>query len=91
MDVVVDFSLPDEAARQAIWQLHLPPEHQVPGDWLQQLAWRCKLSGGQIRNAAQHALLLGLAQQGEVDAGRLLTAVQREYRKAGSVCPLREG
>lgn len=91
MDVVVDFSLPDEAARQAIWQLHLPTAHQVPGDWLLQLAWRCKLSGGQIRNAAQHALLLGLAQHGEVDATRLLTAVQREYRKAGAVCPLREG
>ena len=91
MDVVVDFSLPDEAARQAIWQLHLPPGHQVPGDWLQQLAWRCKLSGGQIRNAAQHAQLLALANEGVVEHSRLLTAVQREYRKAGAVCPLREG
>lgn len=91
MDVVVDFSLPDEAARLAIWQLHLPPDHQVPGDWLQQLAWRCKLSGGQIRNAAQHAQLLALANEGAVERSRLLTAVQREYRKAGAVCPLREG
>jgi hypothetical protein len=71
--------------------LHLPPEHQVPGDWLQQLAWRCKLSGGQIRNAAQHAQLLALANEGVVEHSRLLTAVQREYRKAGAVCPLREG
>lgn len=91
MDVVVDFTLPDADARRAIWALHLPAGHVIACDWLDHLAWRCSLSGGQIRNAAQHAALLALDAQRPLDRALLLAAVQREYRKAGAVCPLREG
>ncbi|MEW9898705.1 ATP-binding protein [Chitinivorax sp. PXF-14] len=90
MDIVVDFALPDHEARRAIWALHLPAGHTVAGRLLDELAWRCQLSGGQIRNAAQHARLLALAGACALDTRVLLAAVQREYRKAGGVCPLRE-
>jgi hypothetical protein len=53
------------------------------------VAVRCVLSGGQIRNAVLHASLLGLNECGMMTTAHLETAVQREFRKLGAVCPLR--
>ena len=89
MDVVVDFRAPDAGERWAIWQLHLPPGHALDYDLLDEVAERCVLSGGQIRNAALHASLLALTEGGAVNSTHLLAATRREYRKAGGVCPLR--
>jgi ATPase family associated with various cellular activities (AAA) len=89
LDVVVEFRAPDAGERWSIWQLHLPPSHAV-GDWfLDELAGRCQLTGGQIRNAVLHASLLALSDGGTIDAEHVERAVRREYRKAGAVCPLR--
>jgi len=89
MDVVVEFRGPTPLERWQIWQLHLPVEHDVPEDFLEELAARCVLSGGQIRNAALHASLLALGDCVTVSERQLDLAVRREYRKAGLVCPLR--
>lgn len=89
MDVVIDFRPPDAAERWAIWQLHLPPTHVVPQPFLEDVAHRCLLSGGQIRNAVLHATLLALDDGGVVTEGHVEAALQREYRKAGAVYPLR--
>ncbi|HEY6190253.1 MAG TPA: ATP-binding protein [Pyrinomonadaceae bacterium] len=90
MDIVVDFRAPEAAERWAIWQLHLPQAHTVDDELLDEVAERCVLSGGQIRNAVLHASLLALDDGGaEVNSTHLLAAVRREYRKAGAVCPLR--
>jgi hypothetical protein len=89
MDVVVEFGLPDAAERLAIWRLHLPPQHRVPEAFLEEVAWRCTLSGGQIRNAVSHAGLLALSTGVAVGSGELAAAVEREYRKAGGASPLR--
>jgi len=102
MDVVVEFRAPDALERWQIWQLHLPPSHAVDEGMLDELAGRCVLTGGQIRNAMLHASLLALAGAGRGanghgpgDAGASVTtadveeAVRREYRKAGLICPLR--
>lgn len=89
MDVVVEFRAPDPAERWAIWQMHLPQSHTIDEHLMQDLAARCILTGGQIRNAALHASLLALNNGGFVTTGYLVEAVQREYRKAGTVCPLR--
>jgi hypothetical protein len=88
MDVVVDFRPPQPAERRAIWDIHLPDGHAVGADELIEVSARCALTGGQIRNAAQHARLLALDGCAPL-AGELLRAsVQREYRKAGEPCPL---
>jgi hypothetical protein len=87
MDVVIDFRAPDVAERWEIWHLHLPPGHTVAGELLEQVALRCALTGGQIRNAVVHATLLGLAADG-LGSSELEAAVRREYRKIGGVCPL---
>jgi hypothetical protein len=91
MDVVVHFVPPSLQERWAIWQLHLPRDHAVDSLYLEQVATRCAMTGGQIRNAALHATLLAVD-----DGSRVVThchveqAVQSEYRKAGALCPLHD-
>ena len=89
MDVVVDFRPPDVSERWAIWDLHLPANHAIDLTLLREVAVRCILTGGQIRNAVLHASLLGLNDGGRVTSAHLEAAVQREYRKLGAACPLR--
>jgi SpoVK/Ycf46/Vps4 family AAA+-type ATPase len=89
MDVVLPFRPPDAEERWAIWQMHLPPGHGVDAAWLGEISARCVLTGGQIRNAALHATMLALDDGGRIMSLHLESAVQREYRKAGGVCPLR--
>lgn len=90
MDVVISFSPPSPPERWAIWQLHLPPDHTVEFSLLEEVAGRCVLSGGQIKNAALHASLLALEDGGIVTSAMVGAAIEREYRKAGGVCPLRK-
>jgi ATPase family protein associated with various cellular activities (AAA) len=89
MDVVIDFRPPDVAERWLIWQLHLPATHTIDTELLQEVAERCEMSGGQIRNAVLHASLLALNDDGLMRSSHLEAAVQREYRKIGSICPVR--
>ena len=92
MDVTLDFPLPDARTRLDLWLAHLAPGHAVSDVGLEQVALRCALAGGQIRNAALHATLLALQSGGPVDDHSLQQALQREYRKAGQQCPsLEEG
>jgi SpoVK/Ycf46/Vps4 family AAA+-type ATPase len=88
MDVVVDFRMPGPEERWQIWQLHLPTEHTVDLRWLEEAAVRCEVSGGQIRNAVLHAALAALDDGVCVSTSHLERALHREYRKAGTVCPL---
>lgn len=89
MDVVVDFRPPDAAERWNIWQMHLPAGHVIDETLLNEIAGRCVMTGGQIRNAALHASVLALEEQGVMKSMHLEAAVHREYRKLGAVCPLR--
>ncbi len=89
MDVVVNFSPPDALERWSIWQSHLPPGHLVNDYLLEDVAHRCELTGGQIRNAILHASLLALSDGGVVTSPMITEALLREYRKSGGVCPLR--
>jgi hypothetical protein len=89
LDVIVEFRAPDAAERWSIWQLHLPPDHAAGDAFLDEVAARCQLTGGQIRNAVLHASLLALEDGGVIDSGQVELAIRREYRKAGAVCPLR--
>jgi SpoVK/Ycf46/Vps4 family AAA+-type ATPase len=89
MDVVVEFQVPQAAERWELWQLHLPRSHVVDPDFLNEVATRCALGGGQIRNAVVHASLLAVHAGTAIDTPTLDIAVRREYRKAGAICPLR--
>jgi hypothetical protein len=91
MDAILDFSLPDAQERHRILELHLPAGHHIPPALLAEVAQRCALAGGQIRNAVIHATLLALEESrgGGPEAHHLRAAVAREYRKQGAVSPLR--
>jgi len=89
MDVIVDFHFPDVEERLALWRLHLTSRSTVEDGILREVAARCQLTGGQIRNAALHATLLALDNGGLVTPAYLHAAVRREYVKQGAVSPLR--
>ncbi|HMC51024.1 MAG TPA: ATP-binding protein [Solirubrobacterales bacterium] len=88
MDVVVELRMPGPQERWLIWQLHLPVDHRIDHAWLREAAVRCTVSGGQIRNAVLHASLLALDQGRPLSTAHVATAIHREYRKTGAVCPL---
>jgi ATP-dependent 26S proteasome regulatory subunit len=88
IDFVINFVPPEARERWLIWQCHLPQQHTVSALLLEEVASRCALTGGQIRNAALHATLLALGNADQVNDGHVETAIQREYRKAGAACPL---
>lgn len=88
MDIVVPFFAPQAAERLRILELHLPAGHRVGQAYLELIAQRCALTGGQIRGAALHAALLALDEQVEVEGYHLEQALRSEYRKAGGTFPL---
>lgn len=89
MDVVVDFRAPDGAERLAIWNMFLPPGHDVSEEELSEIAIRCPMTGAQIRNAVLQASLTALTNGGIVTDKYVEAAIRKEYRKLGAACPLR--
>ncbi|WP_310497044.1 ATP-binding protein [Sandarakinorhabdus sp.] len=88
MDVVVPFRAPDEIRRYAILAHHLDGA-AIADDLLQEVAVRCVLTGGQLRNIALHARLLAMDAGRAVCGDDLRRAVVREYRKLEIHCPLK--
>jgi len=88
MDVVVQFRLPDETRRYEIFDRHLGA-HQASDALIQEVACRCPLSGGQLRNVALHARLLALDAGIPLGDEQVRAALLREYRKIDSHCPLK--
>lgn len=90
MDTVVEFAAPETEERRQIWNLHLPENNEIEQNRLDEIIQKCKLTGGQIRNVALHAASLALAEKITLNSAHLESAVRREYRKSGVICPLRE-
>jgi len=88
IDVTVDFVPPDAEQRWQIWSVHLPLTHDVDPLLLTEVARRCTLTGGQIRNAALHATLLSIDADEPLSSEHLLEAVRREYRRSGASYPM---
>lgn len=88
IDVTVDFVPPDADQRWQLWLTHLPGGHDVDPALLQEIARRCVLTGGQIRNATLHATLLSLEGGNPACDHDVIEALQREYRRVGASCPL---
>jgi len=88
MDVVVNFRAPDELCRYEILDRHLG-EHRASDELVQEIAVRCSLSGGLLRNIALHARLLALDRGVPIGDAELRSALVREYRKIDAHCPLK--
>ena len=88
LDMVVDFPLPDEAARLALWQRCLAPPVPSQGDLdLDSYARSFELSGGNIRSAAITAAYLAAETGSAIDDTHITAAIQQEYRKLGRLLP----
>lgn len=88
IDIHVEFTLPDANERLQLWHLHLPGNHEVPLAFLHEVALRCSLNGGQIRNAAGHATLLAIEGRSPVNEHHVRKAVATEYQKLGAGSPI---
>jgi hypothetical protein len=91
IDVTVDFIPPDADQRWQLWLAHLPGDHRADPALVQDVARRCVITGGQIRNAALHATLLSLQRGGPLEDGDVIAALRREYRRTGASFPLTGG
>ena len=87
MDFVVEFDLPATPERVALWRLHLPEGVRGDDVDLVAMADQYPVPGGWIRNAAIAAAYLAAADRDRVAQHDLVTAVRREYAKAGRPFP----
>ncbi|BCJ56032.1 ATPase [Actinoplanes sp. NBRC 14428] len=88
LDVIVDFPVPDEQQRRALWDHCLGRDLPRAGDLdLDRCARVYELSGGAIRACAVTAGYLAAAGGGPVTMAHLIAAAQREYRKLGRLLP----
>jgi hypothetical protein len=88
LDAVLTFRLPDAVMRRRILANQLGG-HAISAPLLDDVACRCNLTGGQLRNVALHARLLALERDSRPDDATLRAAIEREYRKAAAICPLK--
>ncbi len=88
LDMVVDFPVPDETARLALWRRCLAPPVPTRGELdLGAVARAFPLSGGNIRSAAITAAYLAAGTGAEIDNEHVTAAIQQEYRKLGRLLP----
>lgn len=84
LDVIVDFPLPDEAQRRALWDRCLGPALPRAEDLdLDFCARAFELAGGSIRACAVTAAYLAAGADRAVTTDDLMAAVRREYGKLG--------
>jgi ATPase family associated with various cellular activities (AAA) len=84
LDVVIDFPLPDESLRRRLWDSCLGTVVERSDDLdLDFCAKAFAMSGGSIRSVAVTAAYLAADDDGVLTMARLVSAVQREYRKLG--------
>lgn len=87
LDVIIEFPAPGPAERRALWQAHLGEGHALSLQELNLVAGQCDFAGGQIRNVVLSAAVAARGNGQVIDFGKLLQALQAEYRKAGRPVP----
>ena len=88
LDIIVDFPLPDEAARLALWQRCFASPVPTQDDLdLGYYARSFALTGGNIRSAAITAAYLAAEAGSPIGNAEVTTAIRQEYRKLGRLLP----
>jgi len=84
LQFIINFPFPDEAYRQRIWKVLMPPDLPVAEDLdFGLMADRFKVAGGSIRNIIVSAAYLAAADGGVVTMDHLMHGTRREYQKMG--------
>ena len=88
LDMVVDFPMPDDAARLALWQRCFAGAAPARDDLdFEFYARSFPLSGGNIRSAAITAAYLAAGAKSSIEDAHVSAAIQQEYRKLGRLLP----
>jgi AAA+ superfamily predicted ATPase len=87
---IVEFPMPGEANRLAIWKKNIPPGAPVEELDLEFFARQFPLSGGSIRNIAVSAAFRAAAENTALGMRHLTAATRREFEKMGRVCAAAE-
>ena len=86
LDFVLEFPMPEEPERLAIWRLALPREAPLDPDLdLAFLARKFRLAGGHIRNIALAGAFLAASEDQAIAMKHLVRATRREYQKLGKL------
>jgi hypothetical protein len=80
---VIEFPMPDAAAREEIWSRHFPPGAPTKEIDFAFLAQQFKLAGGNIRNVALAAAYAAAQSGSAIDMDHVIPAIQAEYQKQG--------
>jgi AAA+ superfamily predicted ATPase len=81
--VAVEFPMPDENGRRAIWELSFAPGAPMDGLDLDFLAKQFRISGGSIRNAALTAAFIAAETGVPISMETAILALKREFQKLG--------
>ena len=83
ISVAIEFPMPDDDQRRAIWELSFPPSAPTTELDLDFLARQFRISGGAIRNAALSAGFLAAEAGGPITMDVVVLALKREFQKLG--------
>jgi hypothetical protein len=87
LDMVLEFPLPDAAARRQLWDRHLGGGHAIAAPRLDQVAATVDLAGGHVRNVVLAAAARAKAGDRPIAAADLDAAIVEEYDKLGRTAP----
>ena len=84
---VVEYPVPNERLRQAIWTKAFPAHTPRGADVdFAFLAQRFNLAGGHIKNIALTSAFLAAAESSDISMEHVIRATKREYQKIGRIC-----
>lgn len=87
LDMVLQFPLPDAAARRLLWDRHLGAAHAVSSTQLDTVAATVDLAGGHVRNIVLAAAARAKAVGRPIALHDLIAATDEEYGKLGRTAP----
>ncbi len=86
LQFAVEFPIPDEASRRAIWTGMFPEKAPLGEDLDFNFLSKFKLTGGNIKNIALLAAVLAADGSGAIGMNESLRALKREFQKMGKIC-----
>src|SRR5690606_6646667 len=87
LDMVLEFPLPDAAARRQLWDCHLGSDHRAAEEWLDAIAGTVDLAGGHIRNVVLASAARARVSSRSIEAQDIACAIAEEYAKLGRTAP----
>jgi ATP-dependent 26S proteasome regulatory subunit len=88
LDLIVEFPLPGQEERRALWVAHLGSGHALAPRDVNRLAAVADLCGGHVRNVVLAAAAFALDAGRPVAFADVIRGLAGEYRKLGRLVPV---